>query len=138
MSMLREILRWVFVLLLIAAAVGKLLDMQGFYGVVASYAVLPNAVIPPLAWMLAIGELALGLWLVSGRYFIQAAALVVTLHTVYLGWISLAWARGLDLDNCGCFGVYLARPLTGWRIVEDAVLLAAALVLLLLVHRDKS
>lgn len=30
---------------------------------------------------------------------------------------------GIAIDNCGCFGVYFARPLTPYTLVEDLVLL---------------
>lgn len=38
----------------------------------------------------------------------------------------LALHRGLQIANCGCFGVYWARPLTAVTLVEDALLLALA------------
>jgi hypothetical protein len=37
-----------------------------------------------------------------------------------------AFARGLKLDNCGCFGAYLAQPLRWWVLLEDAYLLVLA------------
>ena len=37
-----------------------------------------------------------------------------------------AFARGLELDNCGCFGAYLAQPLRWWVLVEDAYMLVLA------------
>ena len=49
-----------FALLLLASAVSKLLDMPGFYGIVRSYQLLPDALIAPAAWALSLTELALG------------------------------------------------------------------------------
>lgn len=37
-----------------------------------------------------------------------------------------AFARGLALDNCGCFGVYAAQPLRWWVLVEDVEVVALA------------
>lgn len=37
-----------------------------------------------------------------------------------------AFARGLELDNCGCFGAYLAQPLRWWILGEDAYMLVLA------------
>jgi hypothetical protein len=37
-----------------------------------------------------------------------------------------AFARGLELDNCGCFGAYLAQPLRWWVLPEDAYMLLLA------------
>jgi hypothetical protein len=39
-----------------------------------------------------------------------------------------AFARGLDLDNCGCFGAHLAQPLRWWVLLEDAYLLVLAVL----------
>ncbi|MBA2536909.1 MAG: hypothetical protein H0V20_05675 [Actinobacteria bacterium] len=44
-------------------------------------------------------------------------------------WTALAaqaFARGLELDNCGCFGAYLAQPLRWWVLIEDAYMLVLA------------
>ena len=49
-------IRWFFVLLLAASAIGKLADMPGFYRVIKSYALLPEPVIPISAWALAISD----------------------------------------------------------------------------------
>jgi hypothetical protein len=34
--------------------------------------------------------------------------------------------RGLGLENCDCFGVFLARPLEWYAPIEDAALIAAS------------
>jgi uncharacterized membrane protein YphA (DoxX/SURF4 family) len=126
---LRLCLRCLFVLLLAASAGGKLADMPGFYAVVDSYRLLPLSLLPAAAWALTLTELTLAAWLAAGKAMPAAAAALVGLHALYLFWLASALWRGLALPNCGCFGVYFARPLTGWRLVEDAVLLALACLL---------
>ncbi|MGH8975586.1 MAG: MauE/DoxX family redox-associated membrane protein, partial [Acidimicrobiia bacterium] len=37
-----------------------------------------------------------------------------------------AFARGLSLQNCGCFGSHLQQPLRWWILVEDAEFVALA------------
>ena len=122
-------LRGFFALLMAAAGIGKLLDMPGFYAVVASYHSLPGFLIPPAAWALALSELGLAAWLTSGRRLPMAAVGVVLIHLMYLAWLLMGLVRGLDVPNCGCFGVYLARPLTWYSPLEDAGLLLLALIL---------
>lgn len=122
-------LRWFFVLLLAASAIGKLADMPGFYAVIKSYALLPEAVIPVSAWALAIFELVLAIWLAAGKRMHVVAFIVIALHFVYLIWLMIALARGLDIPNCGCFGIYWARPLSWSTPVEDLILLALATVM---------
>ncbi|MBC8645596.1 MAG: hypothetical protein H7X85_00410, partial [Thermoanaerobaculia bacterium] len=37
--------------------------------------------------------------------------------------------RGIAVPNCGCFGVFLARPLTWGTVLEDGGMVAASLAL---------
>lgn len=122
-------LRWAFVVLLLASAIGKLLDMTGFITVVETYRSFPQAALPIAAWALALAELALALWLAVGKALRRGTAAPVALHLLYLVWLAIALGRGLELPNCGCFGVYFARPLTAWTLLEDGILLALALAL---------
>lgn len=119
-------LRWFFAALLLATAVGKLLDMQGFYGVVRSFQVLPEALIVPSAWALTLTEFLLADLLLLGWWMTWVSRAVVALHTMFWIWLAATLVRGIPIDNCGCFGVFLARPLTGQTLVEDGVLLALA------------
>src|SRR5690349_17115022 len=104
---------------LFATAIGKLLDVGGFTAVVATYRALPEPLLLPAALALTLGELALGLWLLSGIRLATAALAAVLLHVAYLVWSMAALTRGLDIPNCGCFGVFWARPLTWVTLVED-------------------
>ena len=124
-----QLLRVLFALLLAASATGKLLDMPGFYGIVASYQSLPQALVVPCAWALTLAELGLAIWLLLGRSLAQAALVLITMHAMYFGWTLAALLRGLALSNCGCFGVYWARPLTIYSPLEDLALLALAALL---------
>ena len=74
-------------------------------------------------------ELALGAWILSGRRLRDAAAGSALLHAGYAAWSAAALARGLRLENCGCFGVYLSRPLTAWTVAEDLSLTAFSVAL---------
>ena len=122
-------IRCLFVLLLAASAIGKLADMPGFYAVIKSFALLPEPVIPISAWALAIFEFILAIWLVIGKRIDVAALVVIALHVVYLAWLMIALARGLNIPNCGCFGVFWPRPLTWFTPVEDFVLLGLAILM---------
>ena len=66
---------------------------------------------------------------------VAAALLTVLLHAGYVVWLGLAYLRGLHIANCGCFGVFWARPLTPWMFLEDGALLAAAAILYFGVRR---
>ena len=122
-------LRGLFALLMLATAAGKLLDMPGFYAIVASYRSLPAMLVAPSAWALTLAELGLAIWLGSGRRLAQAALVLIAMHAMYFGWTLAALLRGLALSNCGCFGVYWGRPLTAWSPIEDLVLMTLAVLL---------
>jgi methylamine utilization protein MauE len=117
-------------LVLLATAAGKLADVRGFAGVLRTYEAFPEASLLPLAATIPVAELALSLWLFLGRCLEGAALAALTMHVLYAAWATLSLARGLRLENCGCFGVFLARPL-GWGTVgEDLVLVGASAALL--------
>ena len=85
-----------------------------------------------LAVMLLAGELVSGLWLlVMPRRRPLIPAVVFALTSVLWSTLAVqAFARGLALDNCGCFGVYLAQPLRWWVLLQDAALLGYSALLL--------
>jgi Methylamine utilisation protein MauE len=127
------LLRAFFALLLVASGVAKLLDMPGFVAVVDSYRVLPAPLLAPSAWALALFELALGLAVAltpRGSNALRLASLwLLLLHGLYLLWLGAALWRGLNIPNCGCFGVYWPRPLALGTLLEDSLLILLALAL---------
>ena len=124
-------LRLTFAALLLATGLAKLLDLPGFAAVVVTYRALPDALVTPAAALLTAVEIALGALLLTGRRLPEAALATVALHLGYLAWLAVALARGLNIPNCGCFGVYLPRPLTAGSLAEDGVITALALALYL-------
>ena len=122
MTAARKALRFFIGAVLVVTAAGKLLDVSGFAAVIRTYRVFPEPVLLPLAVLVPLAELSLGAWLFSGRRLFSAAVAAFGMHVVYAAWSASALARGLELSNCGCFGVFLPRPL-GWATVaEDAAM----------------
>ena len=60
-----------------------------------------------------------------------AALLSVLLHAGFMLLALVSLYRGLELENCGCFGVFLARPLTWSTPFEDLALVLVSLLLFL-------
>ncbi len=132
----RLALRLFLGLVLLATAAGKLLDIEGFARVLATYEAIPEAALRPLAVAVPLVELAIAIGLLSGRLLVAAAGAALALHAVYTVWAAAALLRGLQIPNCGCFGVFLPRPL-GWRTVfEDLVLVGLSAWLLVLARRS--
>jgi hypothetical protein len=135
------LIRWFFILLLSISGAAKLLDLIGFFAVIETFKILPTVVIPTAAFGLALLELALAAWLILGTTQTSrktAAALVMALHIGYFIWLAVAYARGLQILNCGCFGVYWPRPLTLGSLVEDSVLIVLALYLYISLAMNKN
>jgi uncharacterized membrane protein YphA (DoxX/SURF4 family) len=124
----RITLRVLFAVLLLVTGAAKLLDMAGFYQIVRSYQSLPDLAVPTASWVLALGEVVMAAWLLA-RFRPRLAALtVVLLHLMYLGWLLMALLRGLEISNCGCFGVFWARPLSWYSPLEDLALVGLAIL----------
>lgn len=110
----------------------QLADPRGFVGVLETFQLGGSGTAWTLAVVLLAGELVSGLWLLVVPRRRPLLPVVVFTFTSML-WSLLAaqaFARGLALDNCGCFGVYLAQPLRWWVLLQDAALLAYSALLL--------
>ncbi|MGK0358182.1 MAG: hypothetical protein ACI9U2_000465 [Bradymonadia bacterium] len=123
-------LRALIGLLLATTALGKSLDLAGFAEVIGTYQVFPPSLWLIIAISMTGVEWALAGWLLSGRRPVLACGAAAVMHLVFTGWAAIAMLRGIPVPNCGCFGVFLARPL-GWStVVEDAVVTGVCLLTL--------
>lgn len=115
--------------ILLASALGKSLDLPGFVEVLVTYRAFPDWSLWPIALFITTIEWVLGLWVLSGHCLPQAALATVLLNGIYAAWMAISLARGLDLPNCGCYGVYFPQPLRWYSPLEDLVLVALGLIL---------
>ncbi len=123
-------LRLVLGSLVLASGIGKALDLVGFAEVIATYRLgLPEEFLWPVALGVSALELVLGAWLLTGWRLREAARLSMALNAGYFVLLTSALWRGLKLNNCGCFGVFLARPLRWYSPLEDAVLILVSYLL---------
>ena len=127
----RLLLRWLLGTLILATGVGKALDIGGFAGVLADYRLgLEADALSMLALAVCAVEIGLGAWLLSGWRLRRAAATAMALNAAYCALMTTALLRGLQLDNCGCFGVYFPSPLRWYSPLEDLALVAASWALM--------
>ncbi len=117
-------LRFFIAAILLTTGLGKALDIHGFVEILITYQAFADWMLYPVALGMIAAELILSFWLFSGRIIFWAAFSSLGLHTVFTLWASVTVMRGLDIPNCGCFGVFFARPLDGWTILEDLVMVA--------------
>ena len=114
-----------------AMAAGQMASWSQMPDILGAYRVLPAAALPWLAGALIAGELVAGVWLLA-RPRSHALAPVWVYTAVSVVWAALALQaqlRGLPVDNCGCFGVYLSQRLSWFVLAQDALLLGYAALL---------
>jgi hypothetical protein len=126
----RSIAILIFAPLLLAMALGQLASLDEFEESLAGYRVFGGA-----TWAVAVAlpaaEILSALGLLLRRRISPglARAAAVGGLLVALFWTVLAvqaFARGLSLENCGCFGAYLVQELRWWILLEDAEFLILA------------
>jgi uncharacterized membrane protein YphA (DoxX/SURF4 family) len=116
--------------LIFATGAGKALDIAGFAEIIRTYRLgLADDLLLPIGFGIAALELGLGTWLFAGRWLIGAARLSIAVNAGYCLLLTSALWRGLDLDNCGCFGVHLASPLRWYSPLESLALVSASYLL---------
>ncbi len=105
----------------------KIADPHGFAVDIATYQLLPLALVNPLAIVLPWVELATGGLLVLGLRTRAAAVLATAMLAMFTAAISIAVARGLDLA-CGCFASQgtAEDPISWHTIVRDGAWLLLA------------
>jgi uncharacterized membrane protein YphA (DoxX/SURF4 family) len=121
------------------ASVGKIADPAAFAKAVYQWQVtgpvLSNLVAVVLPWVEAIA----GLMLIVGLWKREAALTIGLMLIVFIVAAGSVMARGIDVENCGCFAPAAAAAQhaerawyegVGWfLVVRNAVMLAAALLL---------
>lgn len=133
--------QWALGLLLgavfIHASWDKILHPAEFARIIYHYQLVgPSREIGPLpANLLAVTlpwvELLVGLLLASGLWRREAALVAAVMLLVFMVAVGAALARGIDIENCGCFTVTGAGRQASLKLIAgDLVLLAAAAALL--------
>ena len=128
-------LRWLVLAIRIAlgaafvyAGAIKIQDPSELAITIASFQILPNLLISPLALALPPFEIICGTLLIVGIWRRPAALGITLLLAIFLIAIAAALARGLTID-CGCFGTGTPSRAKMWLdLGRDILLLAAALI----------
>ena len=118
--------------LLAGMAAGQLASLDEFGEALASYD-LVGPLVPAAKFGFPALEALVALGLLLSRLLPPVAARAAGRAGVLVAflWATLAvqaFARGLTVENCGCFGAYLAQELRWWVLLEDAYMLLLALL----------
>ncbi|WNZ06473.1 MauE/DoxX family redox-associated membrane protein [Streptomyces sp. 11x1] len=122
------VLRIVLGTLYTAMAVGQLASFEHMPRILSAYGLVSGSAATGLAAALIAGELVCGVWFLA-RPRSTALAPVWVYTAVSVVWTVLAvqaYARGLVVDNCGCFGIYLTQRLNWFVLLQDAATLLYA------------
>lgn len=122
------VLRIVLGALYVAMAAGQLASFRHMPGILAEYGPAAGAAATALAVALIAGELVCGVWFLA-RPRSRAIVPVWVFTGVAVVWALLAvqaYARGLTVANCGCFGICLTQRLSWFVLAQDALLLLYA------------
>ena len=121
-----KILMWVLQVLIggiiFGSALGKSLDLPGFADVLLTYQAFPESALYAIAFSVTAFEFVLGAWILLGWRLHASAITAAMMNVVYAVWMTITLFRGLELSNCGCFGVFFPRPLTWPSPIEDLVM----------------
>lgn len=108
-----------------AMALGQAVSWDAFTDAVASYDVAGGAATAVVLFTLEVVT-SLGLLTNRSRLRLPVAALGVVVTGPWTLLAVQAFARGLVIPNCGCFGAYLTQELRWWVLLEDAAFVGLA------------
>ena len=85
-------------------------------------------------------ELLTGIALIVNVWRREAALVAGAMLAVFVGAVASALARGIDIQNCGCFSLDAAGRAAGWGLIagDVALLGACAVVALLPIRREEA
>lgn len=122
-------MRWYLGFLFVEACLHKIAHPGSFALDIATYDILPLALINISAITLPWAELAAGIMLLVGHRARAAGWMISGMMVVFLAALSVALARGMDM-SCGCFasqGAVDEDPISRLTVVRDLVWLGLAL-----------
>lgn len=118
-------------LLFAAAAWHKLRDRNRFEAVIRAYRMVPRAWEAPVASVLPAAEALVAIGLCYSPWREAASLTAIGLLSLYTFAIAANLAFGNRDVDCGCFASDVRIPLTGWLVVRNGLLIAAAALIVL-------
>jgi len=129
-------LRIVLGVLFIVPAVLKFSNLKGFSVIIASYNLLPRALVKPLAYAQPFIELFIGAWILWGKQLIYPAIAGLGMMIVADIFVIKAFFGKKKMKNCGCYGADIKIPLTWKKVVENLFWTALFILLILAVNQS--
>jgi hypothetical protein len=128
MGKLYYTIAWLLGVMYFSTGFGKFLDVRGFREVLRRYDLYPTWSLWIIAAGMTIIELFIAYFFLTGRglnpfglagsYLISGGGAIVLFIEVL---------RDMHLSNCGCWGVFWARPLEWYTPLEDVIMVMMTL-----------
>ena len=109
-----------------AAGVAKMRDLARLRAVLEAYEIMPAALARMVAVALPFIELGVAITLLIEALRPVAAGAAAGLLFIYGAGMALNLARGRRDIDCGCEGYGQRRPIAGWMLVRNALLIGLA------------
>ncbi len=132
-----HIARWVVGLIFLGAGALKITDTQHFAQAVQNYQLTSWTGSMLIAIYLPWLEIVAAMALLAQRLYRGALTVISALTLLFLGTITSAWWRDLDI-SCGCFGPELNRTNYPLHLAADVGLLAILAALSRVARRPQS
>lgn len=110
-------------IILLLAALGKFLDIPAYQEIIKTYDLAPEFIIPFSSYFFPVLETIIGVSILANYKMELGAKLSIALHALFAVVMTIELLRGLELPNCGCFGVFFGRPLTWLSPMEDLLMI---------------
>jgi uncharacterized membrane protein YphA (DoxX/SURF4 family) len=120
------IVRWIVGAVLLLAGLSKLRALRTFSASLRTFAIVPHALVPPLAMAIPTAEVGLALLLLLGVAVHVAGAASALLFSVF--GVAIVWnlRRGRHI-SCGCFGA-LSEPIEPTTVLRNVALASLSLI----------
>ncbi|MFH0928225.1 MAG: MauE/DoxX family redox-associated membrane protein [bacterium] len=118
-------------LFIFTGSVKIMTPLEEFQAVIQSYQFLPEMLVPAFSVILPITEVAAGVALVFGLFERYAAGVIALMTLSFIIAISAGLARGVSLDNCGCFGPFKFGDGPIEVLWRDGILIIVAILLII-------
>jgi len=130
-------LRYFIASVLLLTGIGKLLDVPGFIKVIDTYKIIPTFLQPAIAVSMVLVELKIAENLFRKISLTITALAATALHIGFTLLATLTLLRGIEVPNCGCFGIFWVRPLTFITVAEDVFMVGVCVLLFKLLQRKE-
>jgi len=126
---IHDLLVCLLALVFLQGGAAKLGARDEFQGVVSSYRLLPQGMVPAFSALLPVAELVAGIGVVLPATRHVGAATAFALLVMFALAMAINLARGRTEIDCGCFKSGFRQTISGWLVGRNLLLAAGAALL---------